>query len=218
MARVLIVLDGAFRFSIGTTTDPDFTYTALVDALTSGGHTVTKAHRNTATSLGGIDTSPGVITDYHFHTNNLLNDPGNLLNYDVIWLIGWEGRNSPTSTGDSPAGIGDAEIAAIARFMAAGGGVFATGDHDGIGNVMCGRIPRVRAMRSWFGANDNALNKPAGLPDNFPSLTVDRADTTQVNMSGHYNDPAPPPEYVWFENQSDSIPQTITPIDRKSVV
>jgi len=51
MARVLIVLDGGYRFSeTGMGGSLDFTYTALLDALTATGHTVTKAHRQSDTT------------------------------------------------------------------------------------------------------------------------------------------------------------------------
>ncbi|RKG64966.1 hypothetical protein D7V80_24905 [Corallococcus sp. CA054B] len=193
MARVLIVLDGGFRFSEATGT-PDFTFTTLVDALVGVGHQVTKAHRQ-------MDGSAN-ISKFNFETS------ANLLDYDVIWLIGYEGRNSITSSGSSNLGIGDIEVAAISRFMAAGGGVFATGDHDSIGAEMSGRIPRVRAMRSWYGANDPASPMPTPFPRNFPSITGARADTTQRNPAGDYGADT---TFVWSENQSDSVPQPITP-------
>lgn len=193
MAKVLIVLDGEFRFTTGTSAAPDFTYVELVSALTAAGHQVTKAHRQ---SDAGADHQT-----FNFDTSV------NLLDFDVLWLIGKDGRNSTTSTGNSPAGIPDAEVRALARFMAAGGGVFATGDHDGIGSVMCGRIPRVRAMRCWFGINDATSPMPGAFPRNFPVLTTGRADTTQRNPGGNYADTT----FVWFENQSDTVPQPITP-------
>jgi hypothetical protein len=198
MARILIVLDGQYRFSEATGT-PDFTYTALVAALASAGHQVTKAHRQTD---GSADTQ-----SFNFATS------GNLLDYEVIWLIGNDGRNSLTATGTTGAGIGDPEIAAIARFMSAGGGVFATGDHDSIGAAMCGKIPRVRAMRCWYGANDGASPMPASFPRNFPPVTPGRADTTRQSPLGDYdlNNDGTNEAFVWFENQSDSVPQPIAP-------
>jgi hypothetical protein len=195
-----MVLDGSFRFAAtgmdGSATggDLDFTYTALLGALTAE-HTVTKAHRQTDTSAD--------LQSFNFAAASV-----NLLAYDVIWLIGWEGRNSHTLTGDSPAGIDDSQVRAIATFMAAGGGVFATGDHDGIGNVMCGRIPRIRAMRSWYGDNDSASPVSATLPPNFPSLGSARADTTQRSLLSNYGSDT---SFVYFENQSDKTPQPITP-------
>ena len=195
MARVLIVLDGSYRFSVADIGAPDFTYTVLVDTLTGAGHQVTKAHRQT-------DASPGVLQNFNFDTSV------DLLDFDVLWLIGNRGRNELDSIGTSAPGIDDDQVRAIAEFMAAGGGVFATGDHDGIGNVMCGRIPRVRAMRCWYGVDDSASPMPDGFPRNFPVITSLRADTTQRNPDGEYGGDT---TFVWFENQSDSVPQPITP-------
>ena len=49
MAKVLIVIDNDFGFSANNGT-ADFTFVTLVNALTSAGHQVTKAHRQTDTS------------------------------------------------------------------------------------------------------------------------------------------------------------------------
>src|SRR5258708_34238697 len=109
-----------------------------------------------------------------------------------MWSGGGGGRTAVNSPGSSGGGVGDGEIAAIAAFMAAGGGVFATGDHDSIGSEMCGHIPRVRAMRSWYGINDSASPMPGGFPRNFPSIPAARAGTTQRNPPSDYGgDPTP---------------------------
>lgn len=203
MARVLIVLDGDYRFSVGTATRPDFTYTVLVDALTAAGHQVTKAHRQT-------DASPGVTNNFNFATSV------NLLDFDVLWLIGNQGRN--VSSGSSTPVLPADQVAAIARFMEAGGGVFATGDHDSIGSVMCGRIPRVRSMRRWYGEGDNIAERTPNVPDNFPPMGMSmtgltRADTTQRSTLSDYdlNNDGANENFVWFENQSDATPQPIVP-------
>jgi hypothetical protein len=50
---------------------------------------------------------------------------------------------------------------------------------------------------------------PAGFR-NFPPLTTDRADTTQPSAASDYSEfPAP---FIWFENQSDALPQPIVPV------
>lgn len=211
--KVLIVLDDGYRFDVDPSGITDFTYTTLVNTLTAAGCQVTRAHRET-------DATPGVLQAFKF------DGPGvNLLDFDVIWLIGLHGRNFTVALPPSFA-LSDPEIAAIARFMDAGGGVFATGDHDSLGADMCGHIPRVRAARCWFGAGGDDPNSPtdvpadtrspmpAGFPRNFPPLSVARADTTRPNPAGDYTEfPAPEPvPYVWFENQSDSVPQQITPV------
>ncbi|WP_461481748.1 hypothetical protein [Porticoccus sp.] len=198
--KVLLVLDGVYRFE-EPAASTDFTYTTLVSALTSAGMQVTRAHRNPA--------GDGDIADFNFATS------ADLLEYDLLWLIGFDGRNAfPGSTNPSGSNkLEAAELGAIAQFMDAGGGVFATGDHDSIGADMCGYIPRVRTMRAWFGEGDGASPMPADFPRNFPVISSGRADTVQKNPLGDYdlNDDGMDESHVYFENQSDSIPQPITP-------
>ncbi len=199
--KVLIVIDGDFRFDIGSGGFQDFTFKVLVDALTLAGIQVSKANR-----------SPDTTADFQNFTFNGVGI--NLLEYNAIWMIGRQGRNSVSVIGNSGEGgdinLPPAELKAIARFMDAGGGVFATGDHDSIGSCMCGHIPRVRAARCWYGQGDGASPMSAGFPRNFPVISAARADTTRPNPAGAYNEFPPP--FVWFENQSDSVPQAITPV------
>ncbi|HMJ93963.1 MAG TPA: hypothetical protein VK472_07675 [Allosphingosinicella sp.] len=202
--KVLVVLDGGYRFAAPATPPgvTDFTFTALVGALTGAGMEVTKANR-------GVDsTADPDMDEFDFAAMDV-----DLLDYDVIWMIGNMGRNDqvvPPSGSSAVGGLGADQLNALAEFMEQGGGVFATGDHDSIGSDMSGYVPRVRAMRCWYGQNDPA--KPAGLasiPHNYPPMTAARADTTQPNPVGVYTEhPAP---FVWFENQSDSVPQPIMP-------
>ena len=198
MTKVLIVLDGDYRFVTHIPNAKDFTYTVLVDALTGAGFDVTKAHRQ--------NDPDADIPGFDFATSL------NLLDFDVIWLLGHDGRNDFGSEDDSELGLGApgeaAQLAAIARFMDAGGGVFATGDHDSIGSEMCGHIPRVRAMRSWYGEGDDTSPIP-DFPRNFPSMHFGRADTTQRNVER--SDYGGDDKLVWFENQSDSVPQPLAP-------
>jgi hypothetical protein len=138
----------------------------------------------------------------------------NLSQYDVIWLFGYEGWNG----GYDGTAITDAELLAITQFMNAGGGVFATGDHNGMGSYMCGKIPRVSSMRKWFG---QAVDIPAGYPTNslnyagatvtsvnWPGLSVvpsgpGRADTLQKNPTDTTTD-------FQFDDQSDEFPQPLS--------
>lgn len=197
MARVLIVLDGSYRFATGAMPagTADFTYETLYNALVAAGHQVTKAHRQ----------SDSTATHQNF---NFATPPAGvkLLDFDVMWLIGNQGRNH--TFGGTSAALPAPELKAIARFMAAGGGVFATGDHDSIGSNMCGHIPRVRAMRSWYGPGDGVSPMPAAFPRNFLPVGAARADTTRRNPGGNYGADM---TFVWFENQSDSVPQPIVP-------
>lgn len=198
--RVLIVLDGGYRFADGATPGGtlDFTYMTLVDALIAAGMDVTKAHR------GADSTATPLWSPFRF---NALPAGHQLNEFDAIWLIGLNGQSfeGPGTTGALP----DAEVTAIANYMDNQGGVFATGDHYSLGAEMCGRIPRVRAMRCWYGSADAAgAHMPAGFR-NFPPLTTERADTTQPSPASDYSGfPAP---FIWFENQSDAVPQPIVP-------
>ncbi|MFT4254291.1 MAG: hypothetical protein QM608_17640 [Caulobacter sp.] len=204
MARVLIVLDGDYRFSQDgpSTGTRDFSYKELTAAIAAAGHVITKAHRQ-------LDSTADIET-FNFDTSV------DLLDFDMLWLIGLDGRNLSGTTVKLP----DEQLRAISRFMAAGGGVFATGDHDSIGADMCGHIPRVRSMRAWFGADDAISPMDAifpGFPRNNPPIGVDtlgqdRNETTQQNPAGDYDldNDGVKEALVWFENQSDSVPQPLT--------
>ncbi|MGZ0077562.1 hypothetical protein [Methylomonas sp. YC3] len=162
---ILVVADTIVSF--GPEHDPRnlnedyFGMSHLIGVLEQEGK-VTKAHR-------GADplTAPGVIENFRFNEHNL-ND------YDQIWLLGYGSGTLP-----------DPEQAAIAAFMNQGGGVFATGDHAGLGSALAGSLPRVRSMRHW--------QSPP------PALGPDRVDTTRPDVN----------DVVVFENQSDDIPQVL---------
>jgi hypothetical protein len=163
--HILVVTDTIVSF--GSEHDPrnlnedKFGMSHLISVLEQVG-TVTKAHR-------GNDplTAPGVTPNFRF-------DEHNLNNYHQIWLLGY-------SSGTLP----DSEKAAIVAFMNNGGGVFATGDHEGLGSALAGGLPRVGSMRHW--------QSPP------PALGPDRIDTTRPDLN----------DVVVFENQSDDIPQVL---------
>jgi hypothetical protein len=218
MARVLILLDGFYRFDASGGGTADFTFVRLVEILTNAGMTVTKAHRDGDASA-----------DFDKVTLATAPDPANpkvinLRDYDVMWMFG-----AHCQTADGSRNLTFAEVAAVEAFMDDGGGVFATGDHESIGADMCGRIPRVRLMRAWygdglntsgrnFGANSPMVARRAspgdpgvpgvpGFPRNFDQNDAGRGDTLQRNPAGAY----PTANRVWFENQSDSVPQPLSP-------
>ena len=218
MANVLILLDGFYRFGASGGGTADFTFVRLVEILNNAGMTVTKAHRDGDASAD--------IDNVTLATAPVPGDPSviNLRDFDVVWMFGAHGQAANGSRN-----LTSAEVAAVEAFMDAGGGVFATGDHESIGSDMCGRIPRVRLMRAWYGEglNNNGLNyganspmvaRPAtpgdpgvpGVPDfprNFDRDGAGRGDTLQRNPAGTY----PTANRVWFENQSDSVPQPLSP-------
>jgi hypothetical protein len=166
MANVLIVIDGDYRFS-GTAPREDFTYTTLVDALVSAGHRVTKAYRR----IDPTDPDPPVVDPsadndrFRFTTPAL--DP-----FDVVWLVGWRGRNIVRpATGDSPS-LPDPEIAAIAAYMDNGGGVFATGDHDSRRRMHVRQGPPRPGDAKLVRVGDGTSPMPAGFPRNNPVISA----------------------------------------------
>jgi len=86
-----------------------------------------------------------------------------------------------------------AEAEAIATFMEAGHGVFATGDHYNLGSRLAGIVPRVRNMRRWWTTGAHPI-----APD---ALSADRNDTTQAGDDST----------IVFEDQSDEVAQPIEP-------
>lgn len=181
--RVLVVLDGTTRtasFGAGDPLDVYFGLSEFVQTITSGtGFTrveLTKAHR---------DTDPRGAADIdHFRF-----DAHDLSQYDEILLFG------VAAAGETGAPMSDSELAALATFMDAGGGVFATGDHEDLGVELCGRVPRVRSMRKWYHPNPGPLGEPVAPP----AIGEDRIDTTQLPVGG----------VVSFDNQSDDVPQPL---------
>lgn len=108
--------------------------------------------------------------------NFIFNNTITIANFDQIWLFG----------ADSGPVLTNAEFAVLANFMNAGGGVFATGDHQSLGFAMGGELPRVRKMRDW-----------SSIP-----MSVNRIDT--VTNPG-------PDRITQFDDQSDEFPQRIFP-------
>jgi len=119
--------------------------------------------------------------------------------YDQIWLLAYGG--------DQP--IPKADRQAITEFMQAGGGVFASGDHEDLGEAVGAYLPRVRSMRRWYFPRIGLRDQMAGnVPDRVdgvlvapPVLGPKRLDTVAPREPGI-------PE---FEDQSDDVPQRITP-------
>jgi hypothetical protein len=201
--EILIVLDGTTTFAPAIDpSDLNFSLSEVVGTLQNAQQSpkfnVTKAHRNTDPyHAADIDT---FTFDRH--------DQYALSNFDEVWLLGYDGPSN-----SSPQLLSPNENAAIAAFMNAGGGVFATGDHEDLGASMSGHIPRVRSMRKWF---VNQIIDPnthqSYLPPGWPEAPTGyeprqpqkwgagtRHDTLQKDVNGAY----------FFDNQSDDIPQTL---------
>lgn len=135
--NILMVTDGSLSF--GTA---GFGLSEFINIVKSAGHTVATAHR----TGGGVAST--IAGNFNFATAAT---PVNRTNYDQLWLFGF-----------SAAAISAPEQTTIAQFMQAGGGVFATGDHETLGAGMGANLPRVRQMRNWA---------------TVPMATVNRHDT-----------------------------------------
>jgi hypothetical protein len=244
--RLLVVADGPWPlqpssvdeplsegFAFGSQNPIDTTFTIseflwLVEHNTSVPISVDTAHRR--------NDPNATYPNFNFRTT--ISD---LSVYDVIWLFGYEGFNAlePNSAStpqwpiDYETAIEPGEVTAIQEFMDQGGGVFATGDHAGMGSYMCGQIPRVATMRKWFGQqSDVAANAAFGYPQvahdyagnvvtavNWPGESgapyndAPRVDTLRKNTTNHtgadaqYNDTD---TEFYFDDQSDNYPQTLS--------
>jgi len=233
--NVLVVADGPYlsnttpkdgiSFAPGQDlTDDTFTVSEFIYLLTTSQTptiSVDTAHRRQDRNT---NTNPPTIyakfENFNFATTT------DLSQYDVIWLLGYEGWNG-SYYGSA---LDPSEVTAISQFMDAGGGVFATGDHNGMGSFLCGQIPRVRTMRKWFGqagdipaghptssidysgATVTSVNRPGGstpsttnppYPAHPDDPSQNRADTVQKNPNDTAN-------AFQFEDQSDNIPQLLS--------
>ncbi|WP_396152166.1 hypothetical protein [Flavobacterium sp.] len=106
--------------------------------------------------------------------------------FDQVWLFGI----------NSGSGLSATELPIMENYMNGGGGVFATGDHGSLGSALCGNIPRVKDMRFWTDLPSDITDQNAAMRGAF------RNDT---------NRPSSGSTSMFFDNQSDSIPQVIAP-------
>lgn len=181
--RVLVVADGQIKFIIGE----DFSLTDFCALLAKSAYpweklTITTAHRSNK-NLGAQ------YPDFKFDTKAASGDYlFSREHYEELWLFGYEGETSAYK-------LTDRELKVVSDFMNAGGGVFATGDHQDLGFALSGSLPRVRSMRKW-----RFVNTRFGLkaPDrNGPS----RIDTLRMGSSAGFE----------ANDQKDGTPQQICP-------
>ena len=151
---------------------------------------ITKAHR-TAAAAGPAaqvkaDRGADVVNFRFGQPFTVGGQARQLADYDMVLLFAIQAGDP------DPALAPEAE--AIAQYMEAGGGFFATGDHANLGAPLCGLIPRVRSMRRWWGGTG-----PAGQPAAPSPVGATRHDTTQPGPDG----------ITQFEDQSDEVGQPI---------
>lgn len=181
--RILMVTDASLDFGTGP-----FGLSRVLQALTTDSGVTNKpaltlAYRGQHPAPNPITVGSDTYTVINSFNFASAATAVTVANYDQIWLFGF-----------SAAALAPGEITALANFMNAGGGVFATGDHGAIGRGLCGSLPRIRHMRDW---SNVAMG---GEPDIARAVT--RIDTVvDPGANGLYD----------FSDQSDSIPQRIYP-------
>ena len=157
--KVLVVTDGSLNGGAG-----GFGLSHFIDVLE-------------ATDVHGMNP---IVTHRDRGVGDTAFDDLTINNFDVLFLFG---INSEASTLTATAHDN------IVEFMQAGGGVFATGDHEDLGAGMSGDLPRVRAMRFWASTETPDIADPSRLTTNLPG---------------------PDGVYV-FDDQADEFPQRLYP-------
>lgn len=197
--RILIVTDDEGSFS----PYHRFSLSELIAALkTLDSFTVrfeiTTAHRLTdredePSQAGPNDYSKDAnIKGFRFDNPNHFNPA----NYDEIWFFGISAGYADYFPVHP---LSEKELRIVTEFMNAGGGVFATGDHESLGQPLCGHLPRVRSMRRWnfdyskVSSSYNNYDEDSG--DAPPVVGPYRHDTT-ISGDAVYS----------FDDQSDDIP------------
>jgi hypothetical protein len=198
VVRILVVLDGNASFG-PTGAFGDFGLSTVIRTLTTPMKglifQVTRAHRQTdpqdysdPQKFPPEDVTIFSTNYWNFKFDEFDGEGGLEASFDEIWMFG-------VLTDDPTLPMSPNELKAIAKFMDAGGGVFATGDHQDMGLSMCGQVLRVRNMRKWY-----FNSPPPGFQIAPSELGTDRHDTLQStdgNATFH------------FDNQSDDTPQPL---------
>lgn len=202
--EILIVVDGPISFGPQHSDGPPFGFSEVMRALAVHPSwvkfKVTRAHRGTdPTNFAALSAADKALLTPH-HQNFRFTQTGFDINkFDEVWLVGFDRRSAPSS-------MSDQELRIVSEYMNAGGGVFATGDHEDLGYALAGRVPRVRSMRKWYWATapGNGPSVDGGPPQlRAPDgATSSRHDTVREGHDTGFQ----------FEDQSDDVPQIIEPV------
>jgi hypothetical protein len=194
----------SFGISYSAAPDPTDRYFFSLSHLLSQLHRDTvKAHRQTDPAGDGGKKTPADVENFRFSSDSLKD-------IDEVWLVGYNDvrPGDPGLTPSQQASVlGDDELAALTTFMNAGGGVYAVGDHAGLGLSLSGFVPRVRTMRRWWYPSPSRRfgNEPVAPPATS-GVGGERLDSTRP---GYDVAPRDDPQRisVFFDDQSDDIPQ-----------
>lgn len=140
--KILVVTDGLNYQQMDGFGLTEFVDTLRASTIHSMMPIVTTARFNPSPMATlSYDAATRHISNYKFKdaTHGLLKS-----RYDVVFILSINGESGQKLTDESGA------TDAVTAFMQAGGGVFATGDHEDLGAGMCKDIPRVRNMRYWI--------------------------------------------------------------------
>jgi hypothetical protein len=184
--NILIVCDRRIRFD-----NHDSSLLLMIEALHEKASSVarvstTTAYRKAVPPTEKDSDGPGAeFQDFRFAGGVVIE------NYDEIWLFG--DQKTPNTTE-----LTEEEIKALRQFMEKGGGVFATGDHENLGEPMNSKLPRVGSMRTWRKELPSGMLFPPG------DSTLPEAHDTRIKAGGSSS------------QESDPVPQKITPRDFKA--
>jgi hypothetical protein len=150
--------------------------------------TVDVAQRGTSNAGPAVNPNPG-NSGYKYTNFDFLMPGFDLNNYHQVWFFGFQPGNANVTDADilnpNKKPLSNAELLKLSNWMNAGGGVFATGDHDLLGASIASRIPRVRTMRRWTqsqgvptmgGLTRNDTNQPATPAEASGLTTVSTAN------------------------------------------
>ena len=196
--RVLLVTDGGLDYSEANFGLSTFVK-SLLDATGPARFRITLGHTSTPSSASGMMEEESRIVARH--TNFKFDDAAHFPDdaFDVVFLFGIRevhpGRGTASDGNPYPSDrLADPELQALAEFQNGGGGLFATGDHGALGRFLGQGLARARQMRLWdrTSSNDDV--------DEVSMTGPRRNDTNRIGDVGSQ-----------FDDQSDDIPQDITP-------
>lgn len=213
--RVLVVVDTAVGFTI----DNGFGVGRFIKLLreTEVGCTrfeVDIAHRPFVGGPGDISfeevANPGPdqakYIDFRFDSVSATGEQV-LGRYHEVFLFGFAPDNDAGTDANifaHPWYSTDAELSVLLDWMNAGGGVFATGDHDYLGASMCHRIPRVGTMRCWTNADGvPPIDGPTRLDTNQPANPEQAAGTETILVSVERD--ATPQRIEWVPQRVERV-------------
>ena len=145
-----------FGISFSATPDPtDLYFFSLSHLLSTLQADVIKAHRQTDPAADHGASTPANIENFRFTSTSLAT-------IDEVWLIGYNSVRSDVvnlSAAEKASYLDDTELEVLTTFMDNGGGVFATGDHAGLGASLAARVPPTLSgtVGVWFDAQSDDI-------------------------------------------------------------